>query len=830
MLNKTSGLSAGSVRGNVFLPDRLPAAGATVTVTSGDGGIVGTTDTNITGGYDVGNLGQGNYSIAASLGSSSLGSPPSSIDVTKPGATLHQNLSLTAIFTISLAVVGNGNPLPGFPVRFTPILPISPPAPANGTAGPPGGQGGPPGAPGSPGTSNSSVFFTDTNGFVTATLPVGNYSIYGLGYVGATLFAGFSAAYLPGSTNFLTLPPLFAVPASRLSGVLVGTTVGSVSLPTELFVFDARGDVVTGFANSTAHWSFELPPGTYSVLAVQGLTSAASALSASLVNVTVLGDTVLTLTLGPAVKVQTRLGFPINVGPLSVFPAAEAATHLTLEPLGASVTALSDSQGNVSFVVPAALAAGESYCLTVNAAGFVPYSTCNLSPSQLQGMPEVPLVLSPVPVNVSVVGLPTGTTLTLNLTGTSPSAQTTSVSGGTSFALTLRPGSYEITGWGRAASVGLYLPPSSVNLTVPLGSPGVTLVVKVLRQVGATGTLFLPPGLSASAVQVRLMSPAQNLTISGSTFEGRFLAAPGNYTIYGSAPGANLSYGSLGFVTISPSGTLSAPLSLTTPASRVFVNFTRASGFLLAANFTATVLGPGGLTVPMTVHLGQGETVLPSNVSYSFELDTTTLVPTGVGSVYQRFTASVGSTCVPHASTSYCDVPLAASSVLSAFSGRLVYPGYPSALSGTVRLVGPAPSLNATEVVVANGTFTTALAPGNYQLYATAGGAAAPVANLSEISVSAAPGPSVDITLVPTWTDYVTLTPPASGVLGPATIVVTAPGGLSLTFPGEPFLVALPLVLPVGVYSIGASAPSSPFGVATNATASETVALVSGNA
>ena len=825
LTNRTIGLTVGTVTGTVKVSDGLPAQNAVVTVTSTAGGIAGTATTNASGGYTVSNLGPGNYSVSASMTSGSFASPPSAISVLTPGSKVKANLTVVAVFTVDMAVVANGNPVPGFPVRFSPVPSLA--SAGNATTPPTGGTGSA-GRAASP--TNSSVFWTDANGFLTATLPVANYTIYGLGLIGGSLYAGFETAYLPTPTHFVTLPPLFLSNAHALSGTLSGANVGGLTSPTQVLVYDTHGDLVTASANTTARYLFELPSGVYSVVALQGLATTAAPLEAAMANVSLTNDASVNLALIPAVRVTSRVGAPAASSPIGIFPAAAAAARVTLEPTGAFEAALTGSNGTVSFIVPGSLPPGSSFCFSVSGIGFLPYSTCGLTPSELQTLLQVPVALRTVGVNVTVAGLPTGTKLTLNFTAESPSAQSATVVGGPTFALSVTPGDYRITGWGVAPSSGLLLPPSPVNTTIPLGAVTTNISITLVRQISATGTISLPAGLSASAVRLQLVSPNLNVSLSGVSYTGHFLAAPGSYLAYASAVGANRSYAAITPVTLSTSGTVSPSIDLSAVASHVYANFTRPTGAALAANFSATVTGPSGFALPLSVQTGQASFVVPQNVSLGFVVATTQLVPTSSGSQYESFSVSPGYACAATAPTVYCTVPLVAQASLSAFSGRLVFPGYPSLLPGNLRLVGPLPSTNVTNVVVGNGTFAVALAPGTYSVYAQSSAPGAVVANITQVTVPALPGPSVAISLAPTWTDLVSVVPPAGGATGDATVTATAANGMSLSFNNLPFLTPIAVVLPYGEYTISANAPASPYGVALNATASQTVALVNGNA
>ncbi len=831
-VNQTRGLPASGIVGSVRLPSGAPAAGVTVTASTASAGVVATIVTNASGEFLLGGLGTGNYTVRATLSALDLGTSPANVNVVRPGAKYLENLTLGQEFQLSLTVVANGNPASGIPVRFTPIPVLAQPSriPSNGTSGPPpGGPSGP--ASSSPGLANSSVFFSDANGFVRATLPVGNYSVYALGYLGSSLYAGFEDAYLPAGVRAQVLAPLFLAPASTLHGAIVGgSSSSSVPLPTELFVYNDRGDVVTAFASTNSTWALELPDGAYTVFAVQGLTTGSATLSASLVRVTVLGTTSVSPTLAPALPFVPRVGYPICCTGGNLFPAASAVVKVTLEPTGATIATLAAPDGNVSLIVPASVSTGSSYCIAASAPGYLPFSQCGLSPSQLQTTATIPLGLAPIPVTVTITGLPAGASVTLNMTAKSPTAQTATAIGTGTFELQVRPGEYDITAWGRAPGSGLLLPPSPFTTIVPFGASSSIITIQIVRQVGVTGTLVLPSGVAAGNVTVELSSPMQNLTLSGGQFATRFLAGPGTYSYFASAPAANRSYATLGTLTIGSTGATSGSIDLSGSATRVVANLTRPTGGLLVANVSLTITGPAGLSLPATAHSGQATALLPSGASYGFSLATTQLVTTAAGSSYQSFVVAPGYACDVLGETMFCNVPLIATPVLSGVNGQLTYPGYPAPLTGEIQFIGPSPSSNATTVAVANGSFSVALAPGTYLVYATAGGTSSPVANLTQVTVGATPGASISIQLAPTWTEALTLVPPSGGVLGDAEVRVANAGGVVLRLPDEPFGSILTIALPTGVYTITASAPAAPYGVSTNATATSTVSLLSGNA
>ena len=153
----------------------------------------------------------------------------------------------------------------------------------------------------------------------------------------------------------------------------------------------------------------------------------------------------------------------------------------------------------------------------------------------------------------------------------------------------------------------------------------------LLRQVVVNGTLALPSGVTAAGVTVRLTSPAQNLTLTGTQFEGQFYATPGTYTLYAAAISGNRSYAHLQLLTIGSSGGTLSPIPMLGAGTRVIANVTQPDGTLLGANFPVTITGPGGTTVPASAIAGQVIVILPSNSSYGFALNTTQLVNTSSG-------------------------------------------------------------------------------------------------------------------------------------------------------------------------------------------------------
>jgi dolichyl-phosphooligosaccharide-protein glycotransferase len=818
--NKTIALQPGQAIGTVLDVSGAPVSGVTVTA-SDSAGIVSTAISNLSGGFVVSQLAPGNYSLTASEPSQGLGASPAAVTISAAGGTVKTNLTLEPFVTLTFSVIADGNPAAGIAVRLTSIQALAPPTikPGNATANVTRPTASP--------SADSTLAFSGTSGFVTAFVPAGNYSVYGLGQVGGTLYAGLTSAYVPAGTTFLTLAPLFLSTANEVSGSFSGGTAASATGGAELIAFDPRGDPAYAFVNTSGDYAIYLPSGTYSFLAVSGLLSSSTTIAAALRNATISSSTSLNFALAPAVDVNLRAGFPSTTG---FYPAAQAAVRITLEPLGATITALADSTGNVSFLVPGTVASGSSYCLSATALGYSPYSTCGLSPSGLAATSELPMRLSEVPVTVVVRGLPSGTTVDLNFTAEGAPAQSASISGSASgLSLDLFPGQYTVTGWARSPSGGLLLPPSSGTSDIPFGSLGTSITIQLIRQVSVNGTLSLPGGVSAAGVTVRLTSDDQNLSLTGTAFQSTFFAAPGTYTLYAAAINGNRSFARLETVTVGANGGTLASVVLTGAGTRVTANLTQPDGARLDASFAATITGPGGTVVSAEAVAGQIVVILPANETYGFQLLTTQLVNTSTTAEYQTFQVAAGYSCAVGYPNADCIVPLTAVQVTTSVSGSLLVPGDPTPVAGSVRLVGPAPLSNLTVLSSANGTFSADLLPGTYTLYATGTGAGA-FANISTITVPTAGPYHLNVSLAGSWTETVILTEPTGGLSSLATVTFKTADGAVATFTNEPYSTALPFLLPTGVYTVTATASASPYGVATNASASTTVALLDGNA
>jgi asparagine N-glycosylation enzyme membrane subunit Stt3 len=822
--NETVGLSSGSVLGHAFFPTGFAAAEAAVSL-SDSHGIVRTTTADTSGNFSIRNLAPGNYSVSASVTGTGLGSVGTPVTIARPGATVRANLTLVPLVGVTQLVLRGGNPISGVPVRFTELYrpTVSHPGPSNGT---------PTGVGSSAAKSNSTVVLTGPDGVARLTLPLGNYSVYALGLNGSSWYAGFSTVYLTGGAAN-ALPPLELSGAVRLSGTVSGapgTNVGTVT--TEVTVFDSAGHQVSTFTNQSQGYSLWLPPGPYSVLATAQVPNSTAPPDAFLTKVTLTYPTVLPVALSVGQFVTGLVGTPASGGN-APFPARGAIVTFTEMPLGASVTTVASPTGNISAILPAVLPSGSSYCISGNATGFEPFRACSYSAQELAQLGQIPFALTPVPLNFTVQGLPTGTPITVNFTALGAPAVSTVKVGGPTFAFSIVPGSYRITAWAKSSSNStLLLPPRSLNLTIPVGTTSTNVTLTVVAQVATTGHLVLPAGVLNTSVTVRLSSASMAISLNGPAFEKRFYLAPGTYAVYASAPnGTNGTFVTMTTVVVNATGHLSSAISLTSLGVPLAGSLLAPTGLPLNVSLALNLTSPSGASITVSAVGGHFTAVLPPATTYRVSGNATVLLPGPHASIFTAIAVDptfLGCT-VGSGPNATCRVPFVTTTVETAVAGSLHAAGFPSAVAGSVEFIGPFPATNATVLSAPNGSFETDLVPGNYSIYATASGGV-PYASVSSLIVAARSPAPLSIVLTPTWTDAITVVPPTGSAATATTVTVTAPGGTVLTFLSVPVGTPDAIALPPGTYTVAATVGGDPYGVAVNATASSTVALRSGNA
>jgi len=809
--NATASLTPTQLQGTVTVGTGPAAVGATVSISTA-GRLLEQATTNATGGYSFGNLVPGNYTLKAQQGAN-LAASAVALSLNKTAKKVTQNLTLVPVVPVDFEVEAGGAPVPGFVVRMTPIRAAS---------GPASGQ--------IPLPTASLVYTSDATGYVHANVPSGNYSIYGYGPVGATFLVGFESVYLRSTGTRIAVAPLQLSPGATLSGqsTLPAGVVSSAESATQVSLYDSAGNQLTFFANSAGAWSVTAPEGNYSVqaLAVGVATSAGNYTAVGYVELT--RATSLSLPLTSAFRFATTVGALLPSGGATLYPAAGADVRLTVNPAGATLDARTDASGTTSFQLPIAQPY-TTYCLATQATGFGSYQACSLSVGALTGLGRVVVPLHNDTLGVSLSGLPTGVTFHLNATAFGTPAQSRTATGGSSFAVSLAPGRYNLTGWAPPSSgIGVYLPPQSINLTLPLGAGVVPLSVQLYHQVKTKGQLTLPSGLSASAVRIKIYAPPFNFTVSGTTFEQGFLVAPGTYSAYGSAAVGGKNYSSLTQLTVNATGVVTPALTLGDGVTLSAILRGASGGFV---NVTTPVYwtGPDRSTVYSMAVNGTVSLVLPGLAAYTPSLNVT--VATSVAGIlrYTTYTVVPGTSCSLSSSASQCSIPLTVTYRLADLAGQFYWNGAPVTLSGTVRLMGPYPSSNVTTISTSSGTFTVEVLPGVYTLYATAGSGSGVVASLSQVTVPFS-STNVTVDLGGAWTDTLTIAAPAGLSAAPsANVTWTDAAGVAWTTAAVSLGSAQSWVLPPGTWTVTANGTVSAFGRSVFALATATVSLLSGN-
>jgi dolichyl-phosphooligosaccharide-protein glycotransferase len=813
--NATVGISPGSVSGFVLTSNGADAAGALVTLGDASGGLR-TNTTNATGVFRVSGYAPGNYTLTATLPGTSERSAGVRIPYLAPVGNFTTNLTLETSAPVSVTVVANGAPAAGIPVQFTPIATYlnvtqSPLASLSQAAG------------------NGTTALSGANGRATASVPVGNYSVTALGFVGSSLYAGVgeitASAQSSGTPLLLTLSP-----AIRLSGSV--STAGPTSNSTATAVVAYAADGSPAFTTAVnGSYSFYLPGGSYSLLALQGPRAQIGTMYAALASVSLAYPTAVNL--HPSVAVAARFTVGSMLPGNLLYPAGGARVTIAAGSNGPTVSAIASPNGTLVVYVPDALPLpATSYCVAAGSTGFGAASTCGISPNGLAAMTRFTLSLNPVPVTVRASGVPSSTSITVNITAVSSTAVNLTLTGGPTWSVNLPPGTYLVSGWAPTGSGSVvYRPSAAQNESVAFGADSGLLTLALLSQTKSTGTIGLPTGATLANTTVTLSSSVFNTSVNGTAFEAGFFAPTGTYSAYGTASVSSTTYSVLQSVTIASGGTISPTVTLTTPGYNVSGTLKEPSGATLSANTSLTLTTTGGATALVPVHSGSFHAVLPGEQSYTVQVAVRIQADGAAGPFYQSWVSSPGSTCVVGSSSASCPVAMVATSQLVWLNGSLSSPGVPGLVAGSVRLFGPSTDPAVTLVSATNGTFSVQVLPGSYSLYASGGGGSEPLAAFLSVAASLTTANPFSVVLSPTWAETVSVAAPSGGapLLGAINVTITNAFGIGVSYggvnPSSPFVVALP----VGTYTLRASSFGAPYAIAANASASGTVKVVNGN-
>ena len=810
--NATVGLSPGIFQGTVLDPGLASVAGATVTLSNASG-VVASTISNATGGYQIRAVGAGNYTITASGPETGWQSAGAFVSVAAPGGRVTTNLTVRPTSTVTLSVSANGAPAAGIPVRFVPVATFNASASPIGTL--------------KTVSENASVYTTSSSGIVTATLPPGTYSVYAVGYVGASVQAGLTSASV--GLAGPTYGSLALAPALRLSGTVAST--GSSGTSTAVVAYAATGGEALTWTASNGSYAFLLPAGSYTVYSLTGaatgspsvtvalgaidLTSASSSLSLSPVN---------------AVTGAFTVGSPLANGTL--FPAVGATVTVSVGTAGSAVSSVTASDGSVAFYLPSSLPGGASYCIRTSPFGFSSATSCGITPNGLEALTQFPVALTNVSVSLTVVGLPSGTSVTVNLTAESASAISHTLSGGSTFHLGLPPGVYGVGAQAETSSGQRYLTASLLSTVIPLGATFSNLTLILLPQVVAKGTIVPPTSVPLSQVNVTLSSPIFNLTVNGSKYASGFYATPGTYSAYANVTAGGITYANLTKIAIASNGAIATPLVLGTAGVEVTGTLVNGTGqkVPLATTLTLTSSQGGVLNTPVTN--GSFSLILPPDVTYYGHANATAVAAGPNGSYYQSWTNAPGTSCTPTVVAPSCRVTMLATTEPEWINGTLSSPGFSGSVTGSVTLMGPYPSTNSTVVPVTSGSFSVQVLPGAYDVYASGTVLGATRAVFGSALALPSNAKTLALSLAPTWTATIQLTPPdgSSAGVSPVTLALSDLFGHRLIFSGLSPTSSVTLALPTGQYFVNANATGSYGGSPSIATASTSFTVANGNA
>jgi len=813
--NATAGLHSATVGGRVNSAIGATLSGANVTL-SGPGGVISSTLTNSSGRFQLGSVGPGNYTVTALVPQTDLRSAGVPVVLASTSSNVTLNLTLYPSGSSSFGLSVNGVPAGGIAVRFTPIATYLDP-------------GASPLATLANASKNASVVVSSPGGTVTANLPAGSYAVYASGMVGGQLYVGLGTTTIVAGVSS-SPSSLSLAPAVLLSGSVTPVGGAGARSSTAVIAYSTNGgEAVTWAPGGT--YSFFLPAGSYSVLALEGLPSDASSVGAALAGVSLTATTSLPLSPVAAVRAAFTVGAALPSG--AFYPAAGSSVSVSAGPVGPAVPTTANDSGAVALYVPGTLplTAG-SYCLRSSTLGFASTSQCGFSPSALAALTQLPSSLLPVAVTLTVLGLPSGTSVVVNLTAESPTAVSRSFSGVSTFSFSMLPGLYTVSAW---AVVGpgtvVYLPAGPLSTTIPLGATSSRLTLVLIPQLSAAGSLSLPSGVPAANVTVALSSPTLDLSVSGTAFESGFRAAAGTYSAYATAVVGGTTYASLSRVTVASNGAVAPAIVLTVAGPMLTGTLTSPSGATVALSSTVTLVAPGGAVAVVHAVNGTFSLALNPSTTYAVFVNGTTAGNGPNGSYVESWRSPVGATCTLGSTATACTVTLVGGPQPVEINGTLTASGVSGPVPASLRFVGPYPSTNTTVLSTSNGSFSVQLLPGAYSVYATGSGTAQTLAAMT--SVLALPATSVapvSVALVPSWVDTVSVAPPSGGAgLGPVSVTVTNSLGVRAIYADQPLNSPLSLALPLGTYTIRAQALGSLGGVATTASAAATVAIVSGN-
>ncbi len=810
-------LSPGSVSGAVTDVDGAAYPGATVTL-SNSSGVLATATSSSIGDYSFPAVSPGTYTVSAVGLEPSLTSAHVLVAIPKPGANASANLTVEARGTVQVQVQAAGHLVPNASVTLTPLVSFatSPASTVDAVLA---------------ASTNATLGTTNGLGVSSVGVPVGLYSMSARARVDGSLWVATAFVNVSGPgvtpTVVATLQPADDVQVNAPSNV-TGTS------RTAVVAYSASGTqtIAWAVANGTLGTAkLSLPNGSYGFLVLHGGASTGAVVTGGIANANITGAVTLAVPVGPTVVLKATVGTPLGAG--KIYPAPNATVGLSAGVSAPALRQLSSSSGTVWLAVPENAPVGSGgYCLSGSALGFAPNTTCGFSGAELQNVTTLGLEVRPVAVTLQVVGLPSGTTVTVTFTAQTLGGRNATLTGTGSFALGLPPGTY---GVGAKAVIDggekIYLPSTTLSTTIPLGATRSNLTLIVVPQINATGHLQLPAGLEPANVTVALVSPLLNVTVNGTNFtKTTFRATPANYTATVSATYNGVHYVNISRVTLyANNGTIWPKLVLDRAGVAATFTLKKPSGANLTASTPVTLVTSEGLVLSESAVDGTFNASLPAG-AYRLYANVTVATVGPNGTYFVDWTAGAGAVCTLSASAPSCSVTMSGTVATVSLRGSLVPAGSTTAVPGVLRLVGPYPTTNVTVISAANGTFSATVLPGAYYGYAASTGGTV-LSGFGRLLALPSARLNITITLVPSWstTFRLSVANPANTSVASATLAVRDAFGDLVTYPAVGVGSSVTVALPTGNYTYSANGSGTLNGVAGTASARGNLSVTNGN-
>ncbi len=809
------GLSPGSVNGTVSEAGGVPYPDASVSLTNSSG-LIASATSSATGAFSFPAVAPGAYTVSAVGLDPDLTSDHVLVEIAKPGGTASANLTVEERGIVQVQVQAGGHLLPNASVTLTPLVSFAG-STNSGTAAVLAAA------------TNATLGTTNAAGVVSIGVPVGLYTMTARARVNGNLYIATAPVNVSGPSAapalIATLQPVQTVQVNGVANV-------SSTAPFAVIASSASGaqTFAWGVANGTLGTAtLALPTGRYSFLALYGGTTSGATVTGGIVNANVSGPVTVAVPMGPTIVAKLTAGTPLGGGHTYVAPNATIGVSAgTNGPMLRQVTGAS---GSVWLVLPAqAPLSSGGYCLSGQALGFAPNTTCGISGPTLANLTTFGLQVRPIAVTLQVLGLPSGTTVTVNFTAQTLGGKNVTLTGEGPFALQLPPGTYGVGA--RAVLDGgakIYLPSSVLSTTLPLGATNSNLTLIVVPQINASGRLTLPAGLKPGNVTVALVSPLLNVTVNGTNFTKSFRATPTNYTATVSASYNGINYVNISRVTLYPNGTVLPRLVLNQAGVAATFALKKPSGANLSVNASVTLVTSGGLVLQETATDGVVNASLPPG-TYRVYTNLTVATVGPNGTYFVDWTTGLGAVCPISASIPSCSVTLSGTVATVSLRGQLVPSGSTVPVAGTLTLVGPYPSTNVTTIAAPNGTFSATVLPGAYYGYA-ASTSGAVLAGFGRLLALPSARLNITITLLAGWsaTFRLSVANPSNTSAASANLSVRDAFGDLVRVPGVSTGSSVTLALPIGNYTYNATGAGKLNGVAGTAQATGSLAISSGN-